>query len=79
MPFDSYIDYTKYPRFHAKSPNQAYEEGFFFADGKFYFYYDDRHENNYEVSVIAESMAEFEEYCDDASLDIPDSFLDAVG
>lgn len=76
--FNGKVDYQGNPSFKVGKYNQWYEDGFFYHDGKYYLYSDDRHEQIYHSEVIAESRAEFEEYCEDGSTDIPDSFWEEV-
>jgi len=78
MPFEQYVNYQDHPYFTIGNPNQWFEEGYFFHDQKFWFYYDDRHDNNYEVKVVAESLSDFEDYCEAASLEVPQKFWDAI-
>ena len=72
------IDYQGKPRFHKSMPNQWLEEGFFYFEGKFYYYADDRHDFNYSVKLVAESITDFKKYCEDRDIAIPTSFWSEI-
>ena len=78
MSLEQRVDYTRLPSFTIGQPNQWYEDGYCCFEKKFYFYSDDRHDNNYDVREVAETLKEFKEYCEDANIDIPKSFLDEL-
>ncbi len=78
MSLEQKVDYIRLPSFTIGQPNQWYEDGYCFYENKFYFYSDDRHDNNYNVNEVAESLTEFQDYCEDASIEIPESFLEAI-
>ena len=78
MSLEQRVDYTRLPSFTIGQPNEWYEDGYCFYDKKFYLYSDDRHDNHYQVQEVAESLEDFKDYCEDASIEIPESFLTAV-
>jgi hypothetical protein len=72
--FEGQIAYQDKPRFYKSRPDQWFEEGFFYFEGNFYLYADDRHDFNYSVKLVAQSISDFKTYCADRDIEIPDSF-----
>ena len=72
--FEGYIAYHDKPRFNIGTPNQWYEDGFFFHEGNFYFFSDDRHDNNYDVKMVAKNKEAFIDYCEASNTTIPERF-----
>jgi len=74
----TYINYQNKPYFNVGIANQWFEKGCFYSKGKYFFYADDRHENYYEVELIAETKQDFIAYCKTKGIKIPVIFLSMV-
>ena len=78
MSAEKRIFYADHPHFKVGKHNQFYQQGYFYYDGDFYFYDEDNHEGTYYTNIVASNMDDFADYMEEADLDIPDSFWDAV-
>lgn len=71
------IDYSNKPHFTIGKKNQWFERGYFYHEGEFYFYEDDRHENFYHYNFFAGSEEDFLDKLSDEDLDeMPEDFMD---
>lgn len=76
--FDGQPYYKNYPYFTHGLPNQWYETEYFFMEGKFYRYEDDRSAASYRVNEITNTFDLFEEYAQLHSVTIPEEFRKAI-
>lgn len=74
----THIGYRDKPFFNVGTPNQWYEQGYFFSKGQYFYYDDDRHDFNYNVELVAESKQDFKRYCETKQIEIPVTFWSKV-
>tara|TARA_B100000809_G_scaffold102445_1_gene101053 strand:- start:317 stop:562 length:246 start_codon:yes stop_codon:yes gene_type:complete len=66
----THLDYRIKPHFICVT-NESGENGYFYSKGKFFFFSDDKLEDEYHVELMAESKQDFKLICVERNVTVP--------